>query len=554
MASNLRQSIPPCNSSSSINTPPVSSSVITSANKNPSSPGMTMTSPSSTSSAAAATSSASTTSGSKTSPSPSYFDCIENNSIKAKLKYHSESTNVSSSGSEPNKTHLFKSSLINSPSELCSSNFNNIGENKPLIKNKMPSSSGLFSGLGVKNPMSSLGSSIGKTFTMGNITGNSGCSGSSNNNTPVSLGGLPPIPPGSIINNASQQGSSCSNTNPKENNSHHPSKPARASLPIGAKTRLKSPSRNKPPITSMTLEDLANHSSPRGNGSSKSLSGKKKQLGAKRYASSLPDQERNNACSPVAFDLNSFLCNQGPIDFSALLAGHTISSKHQNTQQCSAGSSFRGHAKPTKHCKNKHLWARTSLEKDLFTPSSSNSMGGVGGPSACSEGKRRGGGGGGHHHSHSGEHNGPSSRQTMINPPCNRNGATSPPITNNRHSSYHPNYGGVGLVSDTAAAAAAVAAAAYNAHMFFSRPTSPLFMDSASASCCPAVGDFSNFCPSCAVKTFPRARSSAHHGLCHCCHQQSPSVAASNHAPSGSGVGAAGLGAGVSNSNLLGVS
>jgi hypothetical protein len=144
----------------------------------------------------------------------------------------------------------------------------------------------------------------------------------------------------------------------------------------------------------------------------------------------------------------------------------------------------------------------------------------------------------------------------MNQPSCGgggRAGATSPPIATNRHSSYHPSCGGVGLVSDTAAAAAAAAAAAYNAHMFFSRPTSPLFMDSAS-SCCPAGGEFTNFCPSCAVKTFPRARSSAHHGLCHCCHQQGAVAGASSSNVVGSGVGSGGIGAGVSSSNLLGVS
>lgn len=373
-----------------------------------------------------------------------------------------------------------------------SPNVNNVSESKP-VKNKMPTqqqqstSQGLFSGLGVKNPISAFGATVSAQIgkTIGNL--------SSNNGLP------PPIPRPSVLNNNS--------------NLVQPTKPLRASLAVGSKSRLKSPSRKQ---QSVTLDDYPSVGS--GGSGSMSAKSRKKVIGGKRYASSLPDHERNNACSPVAFDINSFLChNQGPIDFSALLGRNPFypppqHQYHQTAPQVTRPQpSFRaaGGSKPTKHCKNKHLWARTSLDRDFMTqsPSPDNTSG----------------------------------AKNNIN--SNRNGATSPiNNANNRHSSYHPSYGNVGDNSSTAAtAAAAAAAAAYNAHMFFSRPTSPLFLDSAAAATaaayCSGGGDFGSFCHTCAVKTFPRAhtsRTNSHHGLCTCCHQQNSG--------------------GVSSSNLLGVS
>lgn len=161
------------------------------------------------------------------------------------------------------------------------------------------------------------------------------------------------------------------------------------------------------------------------------------------------------------------------------------------------------------------MWARASLERDIITGGSVSSptpMHGGGG-SACNN-----------------LSGGSSVHSFTDKPPCSSKhgsvGGSGPgPNPSNRHSSYHPNYTlgpGATMVGDSAAAAAAAAAAAYNAHMLFSRPTSPLFLAD-SASCC---GDYSStYCPGCSAKTFPRVTrpGASHHGVCFCCHQGSSS-------------------------------
>lgn len=360
--------------------------------------------------------------------------------------------------------------------------------------------------------------------------------------------GLPPIPPNAAApgsNNHQLHGSSSSNsTNIKESlisPSALPTRPSKVSLPTKSSKqgRLKSPSRRKSNVSSPppSMDDIilgaGGGSCMHGVGASSSSgkSGKKKLL-AKRYASSLPDRERCSATSPVAFDLNSYMChNQGPIDFSSLLnrVHQQQQYLHQQQQQLSHHHSphmihhpqpttvpFMGHPKPTKHCKNKHMWARASLERDIVTGDGVSSS-----PTPLSRGNSACNNLSG---SNSGIH------AFTDKPPCSSkvngsSGGMPLPNPSNRHSSYHPNYNlgpGSTLVGDSAAAAAAAAAAAYNAHLLFSRPTSPLFLQD-SASCC---SDYSAYCPGCSTKTFPRvaARTGSNYGMCFCCHQNGNNI------------------------------
>lgn len=444
---------------------------------------------------------------------------------------------------------------------------------------------GLFTGLGAKIPIISSSATaalekhlknltigggesgsvvVGPTAEVNNLADeyeSSGTLGKNNNNNTTKrnsrnmeninfLGaGLPPIPPTPGNSTASHSGTS---TNLKElliplsTSTAQPIKPVRVSLPTKSSkqgARLKSPSRRKSNVSSPppTLDDMAvgggscassyqhhhHHHHHHGPGSTSGKSGKKKLSSGKRYASSLPDRERCSATSPVAFDLNSFLCHsQGPIDFSSLLS--RVHAQQQLLQQHSVHPqqpphmihhpipTLMGHPRPTKHCKNKHMWARASLEREIFTgapvPSPTPTMT-SGGNNMCNNLS-----------GNSGAFANVDKQQVTSSSPCGSKlaGGMVPPQSN-RHSSYHPNYGlgpGSNIVGDSAAAAAAAAAAAYNAHLMFSRPTSPMFIPD-SGSCCSEYGAAAAYCcPGCAAKTFPRvaARASGH-GLCFCCHQ-----------------------------------
>lgn len=347
---------------------------------------------------------------------------------------------------------------------------------------------------------------------------------------------LPPIPPAATsASGNSNSFSLLGNKDPLFSGVSQAARTAKVSLPTKSskQARLKSPSRRKSNVASPppTVDDMllgtggissCNHVT---GGSSISGKSAKKKLSGKRYASSLPDRERCSATSPVAFDLNSFLChNQGPIDFSGLLSRVQQQQQllHQHQQASHHPSShiihhpqptipFMGHPKPTKHCKNKHMWARASIERDIVTGGSIPSPTPMSGPNICNNLSSSG----------MGVHAFTDKPACSAKLSSGSNVGMPPPNPSNRHSSYHPNYNigpGTSIVGDPAAAAAAAAAAAYNAHILFSRPTSPLFLTD-SASCC---SEYNTCCPGCSAKTFPRVtRTGAHHGVCYCCHQNS---------------------------------
>ncbi|CAG7834211.1 unnamed protein product [Allacma fusca] len=183
--------------------------------------------------------------------------------------------------------------------------------------------------------------------------------------------------------------------------------------------------------------------------------GRKKPSNVKRnYAASLPDPDWNSA-SPFGFDLS-------------------YQFDHHGKKLHHGNHSFRGHPGPTKNCKNKHLWARASLERDVISAPQSS------------------------------------------------------PTSSNRHSSYHPytidsSTSLLGTNNETAAAAAAAAAAAYSHVLHSSRPNSPLcpsvdsnYLGSAGRIC--NDWELGNCCLGCNTKTFPRSSNRLTSIGCHCCH------------------------------------
>ena len=263
--------------------------------------------------------------------------------------------------------------------------------------------------------------------------------------------------------------------------------------PNSKPTRLKSPCRTK--LFDSTAEPFPSKS--------RALS-----LDDRKYAASLPDESRNGTSSPLAFfETNPYSRSNN-------------TSQNENLESKGASKSkipkhYRIHGKPSKHCKNKHLWARASLEREVPVDSdeikitgscaSSKSLGDI--KASCSL---------------------LNNKPTKIPCNCGCGGNKNSPATNfsdsHRHSSYHPNFG-IGLTtyedngnSSVTAAAAAAAAAAYNAHMLFSRPTSPTN--------CTDHGE-SDICGCSSSRTLPRGGvglSNLRATYCHCCRSRRNSL------------------------------